>query len=52
MTETDVSRILDDAASGDARAAERLLPLRHWAYARAWLFKELGGNVDAGTRPR
>ena len=27
MTETDVSRILDDAAGGDARAAERLLPL-------------------------
>ena len=27
MTETDVSRILDDAARGNARAAERLLPL-------------------------
>jgi len=25
---------------------------RHWAYARAWLFKELGGKGDAGTRPR
>ena len=27
MTETDVTRILDDAARGDPRAAERLLPL-------------------------
>ena len=49
---SEVTRILQSIENGEARAAEKWLPLvdeelrrlaaqRDWAYARAWLFQEI-----------
>jgi hypothetical protein len=48
---SDVTQILDAIEQGDGQAAEmRGISLatakRYWAYARAWLYRELMSNQD------